>query len=125
MKSEPNDEQRFREVINVGSHAAITKCGSEAFGFGIFEKAYPDGRRTWIIAGLPKSKDWQRDPPSSVLEEFDSPVLAEAELHRWSIVPAPVPLVRKPRSATAGACRRNGFRPRKGKGGPGQMNFNF
>jgi hypothetical protein len=111
--------------INVGSHASITKCGPEAFGFGIFEKAYPDGRRTWIIACLPKSKDWHQATPSSVLAEFDSLVLAEDALHRWSMAPPAPPAVRKPRSATAGACRRNGYRPRKGKAGLGQMNLNF
>jgi hypothetical protein len=39
--------------LKIGSQACITKSGPEAFGFGIFEKGYPNTRRVWVIARSP------------------------------------------------------------------------
>jgi hypothetical protein len=107
--------------LAVGTDAAITKVGPESHGCGIFEKAYPDGRRTWAVARLPRTKTWQDIPPGSALAEFDSLTVAEDALKRWSTAPPAPRMARKPRSAIAGACRRNSNRPRRGKVGLGQQ----
>ena len=87
----------------------IVTCVS--FGFGVFEKAYPDGRRTWLVARLPQNRDWTAVTPGSALLEFGSLEKAEDALRRWSIAPPAPKMVRKPRSAISGACRRNSNRP--------------
>jgi hypothetical protein len=112
--------------IKVGSTVAVTKCGPESHGTGIFEKAHLDGHRTWIIAPLPKVKTWKEIPPGSAIQEFNSLEAAENALRRWAAPLPAQPLLRKRASAiTMLARKRNAGKPRKEKNHPCQQEFDL